>query len=267
MPIDRSVSAMSADRQDQLGYYKTLLDFYENQKTDEGKKLVTLSADKKSFLNAQIDLLQNDLSRSQASADNIKTLMTDPNTAQFMAQAGVTLNDSPEVVNKKMSDYAYTQEKRTLDREMLNSGATWIQESQAAAIPENEKIYVQDSRGQMHQYKIANPLNKLLSISEAKSFNVPFGSTLQDVAGKVPKTTTSTSRSSTEVTDFTKAQDQQIAALGIGDLPIEVQNIILNSGMNNEEKREYINQYRELSQSMSVEPRMLLEKIMQKKSS
>ena len=37
--------------------------------------------------------------------------------------------------------------------------------------------------------------------------------------------------------------------------------------MNNEEKREYINQYRELSQSMSVEPRMLLEKIMQKKSS
>ena len=101
--IDRSINAINADKQDQLTYYSTLLDFYDNQKDDEGKKLVTLDTDKRTFLNAQIGLLENDLAQSQANAQNIKDLMTDPETASFMAKAGVTLNDTVEEINEKMA--------------------------------------------------------------------------------------------------------------------------------------------------------------------
>jgi len=100
--IDRSINAITADKQDQLTYYSTLFNFYESQKDAEGNKLTTLTNEKKSFLNAQIGLLENDMAQAQNNADYIKELMTDPDSASFMAKAGVTLNDSPETVNQKI---------------------------------------------------------------------------------------------------------------------------------------------------------------------
>ena len=101
--IDRTVNAITADKQDQLTYYETLLNFYENQKDTEGKKLVTLESDKKDFLESQITLLEGDLEQAETNAQNIKDQMTDPDTAAFMARAGVTLNDSPEKVAEKIA--------------------------------------------------------------------------------------------------------------------------------------------------------------------
>lgn len=120
--IDRSVAAITADRQDRLAYYSTLYNFYEGQKDMKGKKLVTLDNDKKTFLNAQIGLLENDLKRSQETADNIKEAMTNPETALTYAEAGITLNDSPEQINAKLAKYAQVKEVRDSVNEMSKAG-------------------------------------------------------------------------------------------------------------------------------------------------
>ena len=107
--IDRSVAATTADRLDQLSYYKTLYNFYENQKDSEGQKLVTLNSKESKFLDAQINLLESDMSQTQATANYLKEMMINPDTANLMAQAGVTLNDSIQTINEKMAKYTQQQ--------------------------------------------------------------------------------------------------------------------------------------------------------------
>ena len=124
--IDRTVNAITADNNDRLTYYKTLYNFYEGKKDTEGKKLVTLTNDKKTFLNAQIGMLENDLARSQANADYIKELMKDPDVALFMAKAGVTLNDAPEQVNAKMAEQSQTQQVEDFKNDKIADGYEYV---------------------------------------------------------------------------------------------------------------------------------------------
>jgi hypothetical protein len=102
--IDRSVEATVADRQDRLKYFSTLLDFYENQKDEAGNKLLDLDKEERAFVSAQIGLLEGDLANAQKTADYLKSLMIDPETAKFVSDAGVTLNDSIEIINRKMAE-------------------------------------------------------------------------------------------------------------------------------------------------------------------
>lgn len=115
--IDRSVNAVNADRKDQLNYYQTLLNFFDKQRDEEGNKLINLDKEETAFLGAQIGLLENDLTRSQESADYIKKLMIDPETANLVAKAGVTLNDSPEEINKKFATYIDAEEIKAKQKE------------------------------------------------------------------------------------------------------------------------------------------------------
>lgn len=120
--IDRSLDAMTADRKDQLDYYSTILDFYEGQKDEEGKKIAGLDKDQKEYIQAQIGLIEHDFTTAEKNAQNIKDLMTDPQTALFMAQAGVTLNDSPAEVSKKMAAQAERQEVIDLQNKLTLDG-------------------------------------------------------------------------------------------------------------------------------------------------
>lgn len=124
--IDRSVAAITADKNDRLTYFNTLLDFYENSKDDEGKKLFQLEADKKEYVNAQIGQLEDDVTRAKDNADYIKKLMVNPESAAFMANAGVTLNDSPEVVQQKIGAQAQRQEVEDIKNEYASSGYTYV---------------------------------------------------------------------------------------------------------------------------------------------
>jgi len=124
--IDRTVDAINADKQDQLTYYSTLFNFYESQKDTEGNKLTTLTNEKKSFLNAQIGLLENDMAQAQNNADYIKELMQDPDSASFMAKAGVTLNDSPETVNQKMAQESQRQEVENFKNNRIAEGYEYV---------------------------------------------------------------------------------------------------------------------------------------------
>lgn len=108
--IDRTVSAITADRNDQINYYNSLLNFYVSEKSTAQTKLTGIEGDKKTFLNAQINLLQQKVEETKATSDYIKSLMVNPDTATAIAKAGVTLNDSVEQINAKLSKYSETKD-------------------------------------------------------------------------------------------------------------------------------------------------------------
>lgn len=149
--IDRSVAAVNADRKDQLDYYSTLLDFYDGQKTEEGKKVADLTDDQKTFLKAQIGLLEGDMKSAQDNADFIKKAMLDPDTAQAYGQAGVTLNDSPEEIGKKLAQYGYQKELSDQSNKMAGAGYTYLVPGQNAPAGAHV-VTVTDSRGNQKQY-------------------------------------------------------------------------------------------------------------------
>jgi len=122
--IDRSVSAMTADRNDRLSYYKTLFNFYKEQK-DTGA-LISLKADEKKILSAQINLIQNDLVQAQNNADYIKNLMINPESAGFMASAGVTLNDTPAQVNAKLATETTRRERDDFKNKKIADGYEYV---------------------------------------------------------------------------------------------------------------------------------------------
>jgi len=122
--IDRSVDAITADRQDKLNYYNTLLNFYGDQKGVEQKKLEGLTGDKKKYIDAQIGQLEEQVSIAEKNAQHIKDLMMSPDTAQAMAFSGVTLLDNPEEVAQKLAKYSYTKEIQDMSKSMALKGYT-----------------------------------------------------------------------------------------------------------------------------------------------
>jgi len=56
------------------------------------------------YAKSQVDLAEHKLNQLDETSDYIKKLMIDPSTAQFIADAGVTLNDSVEEINAKLSE-------------------------------------------------------------------------------------------------------------------------------------------------------------------
>jgi len=145
--IDRSANAIASDRQDQLNYYKTLLSFYDKQRDEEGEKLVNLTKEEKTWITAQVNLLENDMNVAQTNVEYIKKLMMDPDTAQTVAMSGVTLNDSPQQVQQKFATYAYGQELINTSNKMSTNGYQYMSDAQAATKPQDEIIVTIDSKG------------------------------------------------------------------------------------------------------------------------
>lgn len=146
--IDRSVDAISADRQDRLKYYETLFNFYENEKDSAGKRLISLEDDKKQFIGAQVAQIQNDLQEAQATANYIKELMVDPKTALTAAQAGITLNDTIDTVNQKLSKQIQVEERSALINDMSAKGYSYAATPAQLVGKKPEEIFtVLDSRG------------------------------------------------------------------------------------------------------------------------
>ena len=124
--IDRSVSAITADRQDQLTYYNSILSFYDTQKDEEGNKLIDLSKEEQGIIDSKIGLLESDMAQAQANADYIKNLMTNPDTASFMAKAGITLNDTPEQVQTKMAEQSNRDQVTEFTNEKKADGYEYV---------------------------------------------------------------------------------------------------------------------------------------------
>jgi hypothetical protein len=138
---------MTADRNDQLNYYNSLLNFYDSQADTEGNKIIQLTSDEKDIINSQVKLLEDDLASTQANVDYIKSLMLDPNTAVIVAQSGVTLNDTPQEVQTKFATYYYTQEVTQSKNEMETNGYQYMTQAQAMTKPAGEITTITDSKG------------------------------------------------------------------------------------------------------------------------
>lgn len=117
--IDRARDAMVADRQDRLAFLETKLSLNVNEKS-------VLDERSREIYQEQLNLVKQDLERAQTNADYIKGLMQNPETAQFMADAGVTLNDSPEQVNKKLADQSQRQKLENAKNEMVTAGYEFV---------------------------------------------------------------------------------------------------------------------------------------------
>ena len=88
-----------------------------------------------------------------SNAENIKKAMTDPDTAQAYAQSGVTLNDSPAVINQKLATYAYTKELQDTSNAKAEQGYTYLSPGQSAPSG-SQVVTTTDSKGNTKQWYI-----------------------------------------------------------------------------------------------------------------
>lgn len=113
--IDRTVDAVVADRNDQLSYYNTLLELNNNG-------LIKLSAESAKIAETQRSQAVKEVDNAQATADYLKELMISPETAQFMADAGVSLTDTVDGVKSKMAVQAKRQEAIDMRTNLVEAG-------------------------------------------------------------------------------------------------------------------------------------------------
>ncbi len=185
--IDRTTSAIQADRQDRLNYLNSVFNFYEGLRGEAGAKVSELEQEQQNYIKAQIGMAENELAELEATSQKIKELMVSPKTAQMVYDSGIKLTDTVEVINEKMTEWGYKQEVIQMDRDMSADGYQLMPEGTYASKPQNELIVVKDSRGKERVYwKPAE--EELLSVAEAKSLGVPYGTTRKEAAamGKIP---------------------------------------------------------------------------------
>jgi hypothetical protein len=159
--IDRSVAAINADNTDQLNYYNTLL-------TLNNQDQLSLTDQQKTNVQNQITTLQQQAQDAQTTADNIKQAMLNPSTAQAYAQAGVTLTDTPQQINQKLGDYAYSKELSDQNKSMATNGFTAVIPGQAAPAGA-QLISLTDSKGKTQQYYSTSPKTQVVNLGNGSS--------------------------------------------------------------------------------------------------
>lgn len=117
--INNAKDAVSASWNDSLNYYNTLLDL-------NNRKLVNLDDENKKIAEEEVNLIKTDIKKLEETSDYVKNLMIDPDTAQFMADAGVTLSDSIDDINEKIASQARIKEVADIKNEMVTSGYTYV---------------------------------------------------------------------------------------------------------------------------------------------
>lgn len=113
--IDRSVAAVVADRNDELAYYDTLLQLNQN-------KLIPLTEDKRKIAEERLNLAKRDVESAEKTAEYIKELMINPDTAQFMADSGVSLNDTIDTIKQKMAKQVKVKEVLDTRNALVDAG-------------------------------------------------------------------------------------------------------------------------------------------------
>lgn len=172
--IDRSINAITADRQDRISYYETIL-------TLNRQDILSLDEDNKKVADEQLNLLKTDLSRAQDTADYVKELMLNPNTAQLMGQAGVSLNDSVATINQKLTKAQYANEVRDMNNQMATSGYVTVYDPKSVSA--DKLVTVTDSFGKKYYYRKAE--------TGAGTFDTGgFIKSIQGLADQQTKTTT-----------------------------------------------------------------------------
>ena len=135
---------------DEIDYYKSLGNFYESMAGDKSAELKVLTSNEQDFLQAKITMLEADVERVKDTSQAIQNAMMDPDTALAYASAGVTLNDSPEMIAQKLGKYGYSKELADQSNEMASNGYTALTAGNAPA--GSEVVTITDSAGKTKTY-------------------------------------------------------------------------------------------------------------------
>jgi len=117
--IQNTRTAVAAQWTDQLNYNKTYMDLVSSGQLAKNK----INDD---YASTQITLAERKLSQLEATAETINNLMIDPESAQFIADAGITLNDSIEKINVKMQAESNRVEREDTINELKMDGYEYI---------------------------------------------------------------------------------------------------------------------------------------------
>ena len=142
--IDRSISAITADRQERLSYYETILNL-------NSRDIVSLDASQKSIAQEEINIAKSFLENAQKNADYFKQLLINPATATLMGEAGVMLTDTPEQVATKLANASYKKEVADLSNKMAIAGNTAVYDT--STVPANQLVTMTDSKGKTYYFK------------------------------------------------------------------------------------------------------------------
>ena len=174
--IKNTRTAVAAQWTDQLNYNKTYMDLVSSGQLAKNK----INDD---YASTQITLAESKLSQLEATAETINNLMIDPESAQFMADAGITLNDSVEEINAKMSEQTKVQERQDVMNELKKEGYEYV------PFPgDREDVVSLDVGGKTLSFVAPQDGEEMLSVAEAKSLGVPFGTTKGGAFGVTPGT-------------------------------------------------------------------------------
>lgn len=117
--IENTRTAVAAQWQDQLDYNKTYMSLVESGQLAKNKI-------NDNYANSQIVLAERKLNQLDATAKTITDLMIDPESAQFMADAGITLNDSVEEIQGKMAEQTKKQEIMNTKNTLIKEGYEYV---------------------------------------------------------------------------------------------------------------------------------------------
>ena len=152
--ISAASKVIEANKSSAITYYNNLSDFYSTQQKYASDFLKTAMKDHEKLADEQADLLKEDLDRSREVAEYLQDMMIDPATATIMEQSGVTLLDSFESINKKMSDHNYWTEIQEKENKFQEAGYERLStNSQLAGLANSEVMRIVDSRGVERLYK------------------------------------------------------------------------------------------------------------------
>jgi len=143
--IDRTVMAIAADRNDQLTYYETVLNL-------NNRDIISLDKEAQKLADFQVSLIERDLKRAEDTADEIKKNLADPAKAALMGEAGVSLNDSIEEINAKLTKAQHNRDIRKFSNDISLAGGTSVVDP--STVPADQLVTYTDAVGKKHYYKL-----------------------------------------------------------------------------------------------------------------
>jgi hypothetical protein len=117
--ISQAQDTIAQQWRDTQNYYGTILQL-------SSQKLLNLDKEEKEIAERELSIAEADYARSLETSEYIKSLMIDPESAQFIADAGVKLNDSIEEINEKMAKQARIKEVNDTKNEMIADGYEYV---------------------------------------------------------------------------------------------------------------------------------------------
>lgn len=172
--INNSSNAVAAVWQDQLAYNQTYMQLVKSGQLAKNKI-------QEEYAQAQVALAENKLNQLDATRAYIESLMIDPASAQFIADAGITLNDSVEQINAKMQQQADLEERNETINELTLEGYEYV------AFPgDRDDVVTLEIGGKTLAFVPPDDNAELLSPSEAKTLGVPYGTTKGGAFGVTP---------------------------------------------------------------------------------